>query len=342
MNSRLLLAFLCLSAISTGCVVRDRDDHCDTCDVGDPGDVRFMWTFGGFRCDDMPEIKGVNITIPGESLANDGRYACQANNFDGIILHDFVPGSYSFNIEAVDYNNEVLYVGSGRFTVDGDVSVNIDLTPLNQPTSFAYIDWLFPTQAGSQYPTCAQAGVAYVDARVDDSNWKRFNCNEGSGGNLVQSPYLDPGQHYLEIVALDSLIRPLYYYGGGFTSQNGTPVSVTAETWEIGGASVRWDLYDGNTRLSCSQAGVQSVSINFQDRFTGKWVYGLTGEFYGCGDAPVVFEFLKPGSYYVSIIATGSNGRVYRSPSNLPAIDVIAHEFPGANDALTVPMDRTN
>ncbi|MBJ6759328.1 hypothetical protein JGU66_01050 [Myxococcaceae bacterium JPH2] len=341
MNSRLLAALLCLVAVTSGCVIHD--NGCDTCEVqGSPGDVRFMWTFGGKRCSDDPSIKGVNISIPGEDLANGGYYPCNANGFDGIILHDFVPGTYAFDIEAVNYSDQRVYVGSGRFTVNGNVSVNIDLTPLGQPTSYAYVNWLFPTQAGSSYPSCGQAGIAYVDARVDDSNWKRFNCSEGSGGNSVQSPYLDPGQHYLEVVALDSQIRPVYYYGGGFVSQNGTPVSVTAETWEIGGASVRWDLYDGNTRLTCSQAGVSQVSINFQDKFTGKWVYGLTGEFYGCGQAPVVFEFLRPGSYYVSIIATGSNGRVYRSPANLPAIDVIAHQFPGPNSALTVPVARTN
>ncbi|RYZ39777.1 MAG: hypothetical protein EOO72_08955 [Myxococcaceae bacterium] len=336
MNARLLATFLCLGAGSTGCVIEDNSPRY-------PGDVRLMWTFAGARCDEARDIRGVDITIDGELLENGGQYPCQANGFDGIILHDFAPGVYSFSAVGVDYNNVARFTYSGTFRVDGDVSVNIDLAPNGgQGSSYAYVNWLFPTEVGSQYPTCRQAGVVSVDARVDDGAWANFPCNEGSEGNSVSTPPLAPGQHYLEVVALDADGLPVYYYGGAFTSQNGAPVSVTAETYAIGGAAVGWKFYEaGNPHsLSCGQAGVTEVGINFQDIYTGLWVYGVEGQWFSCNESPAVFEFLRPGRYFVSFKASGTGGRFYESRSDLPPYDVFAHDFPQANEALDASLFR--
>ncbi|RKH58906.1 hypothetical protein [Corallococcus aberystwythensis] len=334
MNARTLAAFLCLSSGLTGCIVESNHPRY-------PGDVRMSWSFDGATCNQMRDIQGVDIYIGGEILENDGQYPCTANGFDGIILHDFAPGTYSFDAEAVDYDGVAVYSYHGSFTVDGNVSVPINFpTGRTGATSYAYVNWLFPTEAGTGYPTCGQAGVSFVDARVDDGAWARFNCNEGSQGRNVETPELAPGQHYLEIVAIDSLERPLYYYGGGFTSQAGIPASITANTWIIGGAAVGWQLYEGSTPLSCAQAGVSEVGLNFQDIHTGEWVYGDAGQWFACNEAPAIFEFLRPGEYFVSFRASGTGGRSYASASNLAPIRVYAHDFPGVNDARPAPMYR--
>ncbi|MCP3104859.1 hypothetical protein LZ198_38935 [Myxococcus sp. K15C18031901] len=434
MNSRLLVAFLCLAAVSTGCVIHD-DDCCYEEPIY-PGDVTFRWTFDGFRCSDDPDIKGVNITIPGESLANGGRYPCQANGFDGIVLRRFAPGIYSFNLEAVSYDNEVLYEASGTFTVNGDVTVDIDLTPAGLPPSYAYVSWLFPGNI-----TCGQAGVATVDARVDGGSWATFDCARGQNGNSIQSPHLDPGSHYLELAARDSQGRTLYTHGGQLTTTYGAPTSYTAtlrsssagaliswkfqdtvnsnvllgcgaagvtrveaiidggnkatfdcsagsnggsvssptlqpgthdlqllafnsagrpwyffsrqfsvsagsdtnleaSMWPVGGTAIKWELRSGGSAQNCAQAGITSVAINFRDVFTGERVYGIAGDSHGCNDAPVVYEFLKPGRYEVEMYARSSTGAEYFSVDNAVITDVVAHSFPSASSALLVTMIR--
>jgi hypothetical protein len=334
MNARLLATFLCLGAGLSGCIVEDNRPRY-------PGDVRMNWNFDGATCAQMRDIQGVDIDIGGEILANDGRYPCQANGFDGIVLHDFRPGTYAFTATAVDYGGAPRFSYQGSFTVDGNTAVNINFSSgQTGATSFAYVNWLFPTEAGSGYPTCQQAGVAYVDARVDDGQWVRFGCNEGSQGNSVSTPDLAPGQHYLEVVAMDGYERPLYYYGGGFTTQVGIPASVTANTYIIGGAAVGWQLYESRVALSCGQAGVSEVGLNFQDTHTGEWVYGADGQWFSCNDSPAVFEFLRPGEYFVSFRASGTGGRYYESPSDLSPIRVYGHDFPGASDARPAPLYR--
>ncbi len=445
MNSRLLVAFLALIALAPGCIIHDHDDDWD--DVppvqGYPGDVTFRWTFGGLRCNEDRDIRGVNIYIQGERLENDGRYACQANGFDGIVLHDFVPGSYPFSIEAISYTNELMYVASGTFTVNGDITVDIDLAPVGSPPSFAYINWLFQPNAASPSPSCTQAGVAYVDARVNggdwqrfacvdgqngesirtpyldpgthtldligvgsdgrtdlytytgnfttranaptahtatmrslggntgsggkagirwqfisgsstlgcgqagvvyvdarinDGDWERFNCSQGNGGAVVESPTLSAGTHYLELVAVNQAGQPWYYYGQEFTIQAGTVTPVTAAMWLVGGAAIKWDLKWGSSPLTCSSAGLTEVAINFRDVYTGQLVYGIFGDRHGCNDAPVVYSFLRPGRYEVELSGRAADGRVYESDDGKTYVDVVAHQFPTAQSALPVTL----
>lgn len=339
MNSRLLVAFLCLFAILPGCIV-----HEECCDVPRyPGDVTFRWSFGGLRCSEDRAVMGVNVTVPGERLANDGRYNCQANGFDGIILHDFAPGTYQFRLEGVGYGNELLYEARGTFTVDGNVTVNVDLTPMGSPTSFAYLNWLFPPNVYSANPNCSQAGIAFVEVRIDDGEWGRFDCREGNGGNQIQTLYLAPGYHDVELVALDANGLPWYHFMGEINTLAGRPTSHTAQLWVIGGASVRWELRTRyGTRLTCYDAGVARVGINFRNYDTGELVYGDTGDWHDCVDGPtetpIVYEFLRPGRYVVEMYARAFDGREYASPNNSPIIDVVAHVFPEAKAALPVSL----
>ncbi len=98
MNSRLLLAFLCARLVVHRLHHPRRRLH--NCGGNppwpSPATSTFLWIFDGLRCDEARDVYGVNITIPGEALLNDGRYACSTNGADGITLHDFAPGTYSF------------------------------------------------------------------------------------------------------------------------------------------------------------------------------------------------------------------------------------------------------
>ncbi|OJH36414.1 hypothetical protein [Cystobacter ferrugineus] len=94
-----------------------------------PGNVTFLWRFDGRGCYGDGGVETVHIEIPGESLENRGYYPCSANGNDGVTLYDFYPGTYDFYLEAIDYSGYVSFEASGRFTVDGDTTVRVDLYP---------------------------------------------------------------------------------------------------------------------------------------------------------------------------------------------------------------------
>ncbi|ATB29616.1 hypothetical protein [Melittangium boletus] len=120
MNRLGLLSALLSSSLMSGCVYSD---------ASDPGDVTFSWSFAGANCAQERRIEQVLVTIPGEALENRGYYPCSINGYDGITLHDFAPGTYDFSLDAIDYDGYYSYRAVGTFTVDGNIVVNVDLTP---------------------------------------------------------------------------------------------------------------------------------------------------------------------------------------------------------------------
>ena len=332
MNARILAAFLLCLTASTGCIIVDHDDDGPCCTPPPPatypGDVTFLWTFpgsGSGRCADVPDVKRVRISIPGETLHNGGVYACSTAGVDGIVLHDFVPGNYSYTLEGLSYTDEVIYQASGSFTVNGDQRLNVTLTPRGSPSSFAYVSWSFEGNTGSTNPTCAQAGVNFVDVRIDNGTWERLSCNEGVGSNQVASPYLAPGSHTIEFVGVHvvgTIETPYYYRRSTLNTVAGSPVSASYQLWVVGGMSVAWDLYDGSLRKTCAQSGVTDVTIHLYDETDGTYVYGPEGETYGCGDAAIVYNFLRPGYYTVIMEARGPGGIYYTNRSTAPSLQV--------------------
>lgn len=121
MNTKTLTAFTAVLLLTLGSACGHYEPH--------PGDVTFLWSFYGLSCSQDPNIDEVHIIIPGESLDNDGYYPCRVNGTDGIVLHNFAPGTYSFSIEAVDYDGYISYSSGGNFNVDGSITVRVDLTP---------------------------------------------------------------------------------------------------------------------------------------------------------------------------------------------------------------------
>jgi hypothetical protein len=306
-----------------------------------PGDVTFLWSFPNGRCADVPEVKSIRITIPGEPLANGGIYPCNTAGVDGIVLHDFRPGNYSFTLEALSYSNTVLYTGSGSFTVNGNVRVNYTLTPSGSASSYAYVSWSFPANSTSTNPTCAQAGVVSVDVSIDSGAWTRLSCTAGSGTNQVVSPYLSPGQHTIAFIGVGSGGQHYYYTHGTLETRAGSPVSVSYQLRPVGGMSLRWELFDGTVSKTCAQAGVTGMAINLMNMATGELVYGTAGDPQRCDGAPVLYNYLEPGSYRVYIRGTGPGDVFYTNESDFPTtLTVKAFEPKTATDAVTIALKR--
>jgi hypothetical protein len=264
-------------------------------------------------------------------LLNNGNYACSTLGVDGITLHDFAPGSYPYTMEGVDFNGRVLFQASGTFIIDGSRTVMVDLAPTGSAGSYAHLNWVLPGNA-----SCSQAGVSTVDVTIDDQT-ANFPCYKGQTAEGVPTDYIAPGEHYVEFVARDSSGQPLYYYNGGLTTQSYNPVNASYSLYTIGGASISWLLSDGSVTFECPQSNPR-VYVNYQDLNTGNWVYPGLGDGHDCSTKPIVYSFLRPGTYALRVSTTvGSNNYVSNSGIN---IQVNAHVFPGPGQALQVTLYR--
>lgn len=341
MNARIFSAFLALATL-VGCVARDHD-HSPPPSVA-PGDVTLSWSFAGLGCAQVPEIRGVRVSIPGEVLQNDGFYPCQVEGYPGITLFDFAPGSYDFTLEAYGWNDAVLYGARGRFEVNGSVRVSMDLTPHGRPSSYAYVTWRFPANELSPSPNCAQARVRWIDLRIDDGAWERFDCALGLEQPGIQTGYLEPGSHTIELVALDATYGyPTHSFIGALTTSAHAPVASDYQLqWEVGGAALGWRLKDGAMWKSCAQANVTEVVLHFVDEY-GQYVYGAAGDAHACQSAPIVYRYLAPGTYKVYIAGYGPNGVTYLSDEQSPPTVVVqAGVFPDASGPLELTLFRAS
>ncbi len=347
MNGRLLAAFL-LCAVTTGCIIKTgggggAGGGGGTIVQPRPGNVTFTWSFGGKTCAETPGVSTVVITIPGQTLANGGAYPCLSNNYPGIVLNDFQPGSYTFTVEGRSNINTNLFTGSGTFIIDGDVRVTIDLTPTGGPNSYAYLTWTFPANGTSMTPNCAQAGVTQILASIDDVPATSIPCGQGFGTNPgVQTPYIAAGTHTIDLSAADATGYVYYRFRGTLQTFAGNPVAVTyGLQWAVGGAAVKWTLLNGTNVQTCATAGVSQVSINFADS-QGNLVYGSAGDVVNCTQPNAIYSFLKPGSYKVLIGASGTGGSVWQSSSATPVfVTVTAGQFVDGASAVNVNVNRT-
>lgn len=341
MNAKLLGAFLLCAALMQGCIVVSNGGgggHPPAPAV--PGDVTFTWSFSGGTCSDVPDVKSLHIDIPGQSLQNGGIYPCLADNYPGITLHDFAAGSYTFTIEALDYGNRSIFVGSGAFTVNGNVRVTLDLTPNGQPNSYAYLTWRFPPiPSVSQNPTCAQAGMTQVQATIDGVPVSSaYNCEDGFTSQGVATPYLAPGNHAIVLEALDQYGYRYFVYQGTLQTFAGDPVSAEYHlAWSVGGTSVSWSFTtdNGSTALDCAQAGVSTVYVNFR-REDGSFVYPDAGDPVPCNARPATYNFLQAGKYWVYVQAAVSGGSYASSGQTPPQITVTAGEFSDGTSPTTL------
>jgi hypothetical protein len=252
---------------------------------------------------------------------------------DGITLHNFRPGSYSFTIRGYDEDNQTLFSKTGNFTVNGNITVRTDLNANGASPSEALISWFFPGNI-----TCAQAGVTKVDMSIDGGNWRRFDCAEGSRGPAVSSLWVLPGQHDVQLVAVGNDGNPRYYVSSTVTTTAYDSVSAGFTLGEVGGMALRWDLLDGNLYKTCAQSTVTQVAVHLYDHTAKEYVYGTTGDVHMCGDAPVVYRFLRPGQYTVYMYATGPNNVRYHNEASPTTLQV--YPFAHPQTSTTIEMKR--
>src|SRR5262249_41568072 len=112
MNTKTVALFLSLASLSA----------CVSTNGPYSGDIQFTWTFTTLTCSQVPQVASVFITIPGEVLQNNGVYPCLTNNYNGIVLHDFLPGDYGFTIQGLDARGNPLYAASGTFRIDATIN----------------------------------------------------------------------------------------------------------------------------------------------------------------------------------------------------------------------------
>ncbi|MBI3180867.1 MAG: hypothetical protein HYZ28_01850 [Myxococcales bacterium] len=339
MNARALIAFLAILGM-TGCIIVDRGGGgtVPPPPPPKPGDVTFTWSFAGKSCNEVSQVRSVFIDIPGEQLQNNGVYPCLANNYPGIVLHDFNPGTYSFTLEALGYGSERLFVGSGSFTVNGDIRVTVDLTPAGGANSYAYLTWRFPPNSQSSNPNCDQAGVAFVDVSIDGSQPQRFQCATGQSQPGAQTAFLNAGSHSITLWGLGSGGYLYYRFDGTLQTFAGAPVSAEYGLgWAVGGTAVKWQLTNGSYGLTCAQAGIQTMSVNFMDA-QGNMVYGTAGDTQACDAAPIVYNYLQAGTYKVFIKGTGTGGTYLSNAQNPPVLTVQAGVFVTAQQAVNVQL----
>src|SRR5260370_35661373 len=97
MNTKTLALFLLVTSLS-GCVNGSYS-----------GNVQFTWTLGGLTCSNVPQVTSIAINIPGAVLQNNGVFPCLTNNYPGIVLHDFLPGTHRFTSPPLMSSGVALY-----------------------------------------------------------------------------------------------------------------------------------------------------------------------------------------------------------------------------------------
>lgn len=308
------------------------------------GDVTFTWSFDGRTCS-AAGVSKVAITIDGETLQNDGVYPCLTDNYPGIRLNDFRPRTYTFSIVGYSAANEALYESAGNFTINGDISVNVDLDPVVSSTGYAYLQWTFPPNSASSNPSCSQAGVTYVYVSIDGAAEYAVNCTEGWNTNPgVLTAALAIGSHTIDLTATDSTGYAYYAARSTLVISAQSTIQTFALGWAVGGAAVSWTLVDGSVSRTCAQAGITTVKVNFQDTTTGALLYGTAGDLQPCSAGAVVYDFLTPGRYKVLIEGTGTGGSLYTSNTTLgaPEITITAGQFVTSSQATNAVMYRVN
>ncbi len=343
MNKKLAIPFLAaVMAAAQGCIFVGGGNN-------NPGDVTFSWTFYGRSCSDVG-VASVRITIPGESLQNNGVYPCVSNGYPGIVLHDFDEGSYTYTVEGFDSNGYTIYTGSGDFRIDGDVLETVDLTPYGQPGSYALVTWRFPgnvTCANADTPAQQLGGVAYVDIDID-GEVVRANCADGSLANSGQGVYsalVDPGAHTMKLTALTANLYPLFTGTNSLTTLAGAPVAnEVALQWAVGGVVVNWTLQSsGGAAQTCLGSGNPYVYVNFVNTDYPTGIYAAPGDANACNAAPTRYFYLPAsgqGHDYRIDLTAANNASATWTATTAPVFRVMPGVFPADTASVGIVLKQ--
>lgn len=213
------------------------------------------------------------------------------------------------------------------------------------PLPYGSLTWTFPDNL-----TCAQAGIAYVDVRVDGVNPPdRYDCATGQASPGAATPFLQPGNHSIELWAVDTTGYAYYGLSSSLVlPRTGVTPVVYDLQWVVGGVAVDWQLYlDASTAISCSSAesaGGQAarVFVNFQNPQTLELLYPAPGDGGGSGNGyacntTAIFSYLPAGTYQPRILANVGPD-TYESASDAQLVTITAGAFPTTPATAPVPL----
>lgn len=307
------------------------------------GNMTLLWSFNGQRCALVPQVANVRVTIPGQTLQNNGVYPCTTSGIDGIALLNFAVGSYTVTVEGLDSTGRVLFGATRTVQVLGDVSVALDLLPPNGSASVR-LSWAFPMAA-----RCAQTGdvssgrpVSRVRVTLDSQTPQEFPCLDGSMADTASAAVVVavmPGAHTVVLRAVDSTGFEFYAASSTFTATMSTMNRPVGLQWTVGSLPVRWAFLNQGTTITCAQAQVANVFVNFRNQQTQRFVYvdangaATAGAVVPCTSANSIqgtlFPFFSAGTYDVFLQApiTGNAYTYQTSQTTPPALQVSAGVF---------------
>jgi len=196
--------------------------------------LEFSWSFGGLDCAAKPDVHGIQITIPGTILHNEGHYPCSQNGVQGVVLKNLFAGTYSYTVEAMDSEENVLYAGRGSVDISTDVydtpvsvAVHVDLLPVFSDVN---LSWTLELTKNSLSPlSCQGTGAAQVHVKIDGEEKGPFACRDGEvpanqpSLRSVRIPNVRLGKRSLEVSTEGSDGR-LFRYIGTFTNHDRSQV----------------------------------------------------------------------------------------------------------------------
>jgi len=343
MNSKLLSILLVTLSLGSGCIIDHHYDGGGGPSYYNPGNVTFSWSFAGQGCANT-SVSYVVVTIPGEQLQSGGQYSClDQSGYPGITLTNFNGGTYSYTIDAYDASNTLLFTFSDSFTVNGDITVPVNLGTVGGANSYAYLNWSFANAANA--PVCG-SDVTKVNVTFDgdSSTTTQYNCLDGETQQGVTTPYLAAGQHSIE---LDAVSDSGFVYAtkqASVTTSTGTPAAQSFQlNWVVGGAAIAWNFTDAShtATTDCTQVGVDTITANFQNTADSSLVYGATGDAFACSSSSntSVYNALPPGSYRVLLNGTGP-GAVYFGETQTYSATVQAGVFYSAAQAQVIALTK--
>jgi hypothetical protein len=275
----------------------------------------------------VPQVTSLRVTIPGAQLQNNGVYPCLTNNVAGITLLNFAPGPYTVTVEGLDASGRALFQGAQTFQVGGgDVTVSVNLTPTAAATGSALVSWVLP-----QRLRCSQVGDAATNRTattafisIDNAPAQQVPCAQGNQADnpaaAVTIANLSGGvTHTVDLQIVD---MTGFVYLRSVNSLSVVPGGSVAATfqpqWVVGSLPLQWAFFNQGLQITCSQAFVDFVFVNFRNQQTQQWVFvdqsgaATAGQQVPCVSANglqgTFFPFFSAATYEVAVQAPVRSG----------------------------------
>lgn len=308
MRTRVLLAAV-LAIAATGCIV-----HTEVPPPPPPipGDITVQWSFSdGNGCFD---INRVNIAIPGQ-------FSQDFNCLDGAeVITNFDPGSYQVTVTAINSANQVAYQGTTDFVVNGDVHVNVVMTPqiVAVPGNVTVL-WTF--QDGDN---CI--GIDHIHINIPNEVDDDYSYNTAGTQGITLTDF-NPGGYSVTVTAVDTNGSTAYQGTATFTVNGDVSVPVSLTSVGVAGdLTLLWTFPGG---VSCSGAGVDHVVVTIPGENLGSGA-GV-GVAYNCntsGTQGVTLTDFAPGAYGVTLSArTAGETELYSSSGTVEVNGNVSYTF---------------